>query len=160
MATRHYPSFVKHETDEDKLANIIVSVSLLDEVMTLKLTNHFLKINDTKKNKEDRDIFEKTILSKLSFREKSEIVCRILENQNDRKLFKKYLFRAGEIRNQVAHNTGLFGMPKDIEKVYNEFDALMIELETFIESTYFEFQHDMDYAYTQQYKEEVKSNLS
>lgn len=150
MTTRHYPSFVNDKTDEDKLANIIVSTSLLDEVLSLWLTNHFLKIEDTKKNENDRDIFEKLILSKLSFRQKSEVVCKLLDSNSSPVKLKSNLFRVGEIRNQIAHTTGWLGIPNNIHEVYKEFDALMMELESFIELTYSEFQHDMDHAYNPQ----------
>ena len=150
MTTRHYPSFVNDKTDEDKLANIIVSTSLLDEVLSLWLTNHFLKIDGTKKNESDRDIFEKSILSKLSFRQKSEVVCKLLDSSSSPSKLKSNLFKVGEIRNQVAHKTGWLGIPNNINEVYKDFDTLMIELESFIESTYSEFQHDMDHAYNPQ----------
>jgi hypothetical protein len=150
MTTRHYPSFVNDKTDEDKLANIIVSTSLLDEVLSLWLTNHFLKIDGTKKNENDRDVLEKLILSKLGFRQKSEVVCKLLNSNSSPVKLKSNLFRVGEIRNQVAHNTGWLGIPNNIKEVYREFDGLMIELESFIELTYSEFQHDMDHAYNPQ----------
>ncbi len=150
MTARHYPSFVNDKTDEDKLANIIVSTSLLDEVLSLWLTNHFLKIDGTKKNESDRDIFEKSILSKLSFRQKSEVVCKLLDSSSSPSKLKSNLFKVGEIRNQVAHKTGWLGIPNNINEAYKDFDTLMIELESFIESTYSEFQHDMDHAYNPQ----------
>lgn len=43
------------------------------------------------------------------------------------------------MRNLVAHSTGTLGLPKDIGKMYEEFDILMIELEWFIELTHSEF---------------------
>lgn len=150
--TRHYPPFVNDKTDEDKLANIVVSASLLDEVLSLWLTNYFLKINDTEKNEKDRDIFEKLVLSKLSFRQKSEIVSKMLGDESGVERLKAKLFRISEIRNIVAHNTGWLGMPKNIGKTYEEFDVLMQELESFIELTYSEFQHEMDYAYNLQHE--------
>lgn len=152
MTTRHYPSFVNSTTDEDKLANIIVSVSLLDEVISLRLVNHFLRITDTQQNEKDRVIFDKEILSKLTFREKVDVVSKVLKDDGKRKSLKSATIRAGEIRNLVAHNTGMFGLPKDIGKMYEEFDILMIELEWFIESTHSELQNQMSYAYDQQYE--------
>lgn len=148
--TRHYPQFVNDKTDEDKLANIMVSTSLLDEVLSLWLTNYFLKINDTEKNEKDRDIFDKLVLSELSFGQKSKMVSKILADKSGVEL-KTKLFKIGKMRNKVAHNTGWTGMPNDIEKIYEEFDALMKELESFIELTYSEFQHDMDHAYNPQH---------
>lgn len=150
--SRRYPLFVNEKTDEDKLANIMVSTSLLDEVLSLWLTNYFLRINDSEKNEKDREFFEKLVLSKLSFRQKSEIICKILYNESDVKKIKTNLFRIGEIRNEAAHNTGWLGMPNSIKDTYKDFDTLMKELESFIELTYSEFQHDMDYAYILQYK--------
>lgn len=152
MTTRHYPSFVNSITDEDKLANIIVSASLLDEVISLKLVNHFLKIIDTERNEKDRVIFEKEILSKLTFREKVDVLGSTLVDDDERKKLKSALIKAGEIRNTVAHNTGMLGLPRDIAKMYKEFDLLMISLEGFIESTYSDFQGQMDYAYVRQYQ--------
>lgn len=152
MNVRHYTSFVNDKTDEDKLANIMVSTSLLEEILSLWLTNYFLKVNDTKKNEKDRDVFEKLVLSKLSFRQKSEIVCKIQGDKSGIKDLKTSLFRVGEIRNKVAHNTGWLGVPDNLEKTYADFDALMKKLESFIELTYSEFQNDMDYAYYLQYK--------
>lgn len=152
MITRHYPSFVNSTTDEDKLANIIVSVSLLDEVISLRLLNRFLRITDTHQNEKDRVIFDKEILSKLTFREKVDVVSKILKDDGERKNLKSAMIRIGEIRNLVAHNTGMLGLPKDIGKMYEEFDMLMIELERFIELTYSQFQSQMNYAYEQQYQ--------
>lgn len=91
-------------------------------------------------------------MRELTFRKKSEIVSKILGDKSGIGKFKSKLLRVGEIRNSIAHKTGLLGMPNDIEKLYKEFDELMSELESFIELVYHEYQGDMDYAYKQQYE--------
>lgn len=148
---RHF-IFINDKTKEEKLANIMVSISHLDEMLSLWLTNHFLRIDDTKKNEKDRDDFEKLILRELTFRKKGEIVSKMLGDKSGVDKFKSKLRRVGEIRNSVAHKTGLLGIPNDIEKLYKEFDELMSDLESFIELVYHEYQGDMDYAYINQYK--------
>lgn len=47
---RHF-IFINDKTKEEKLANIMVSISHLDEMLSLWLTNHFLRIDDTKRTK-------------------------------------------------------------------------------------------------------------
>ncbi len=151
--SRHHLLFVKDGTDEEKIANIVVSLSQLDEALSLWLTNHFLKVNDTKKNEVDRVDFEKLILNRLTFRDKSEVVSKIIGDKSEIKKFKNKLFRVAEIRNLVAHNTGWLGIPQDIDGAYKEFDTLMTELEGFMDLVFQEFQSDMDYAYIRQYEE-------
>jgi uncharacterized protein YutE (UPF0331/DUF86 family) len=150
--TRSFPLFVKNKTREDKLANIIVSLSQLDEMLSLWLTNHFLKIDDTEQNEDNRDAFEKLILSKLSFREKSEIVSMLLGDKSGVKKLKSKLIKVCEIRNLVAHKTGLIGIPGDIDELYEEFDILMKDLGSFIELVYYEYSSDMSSAYIKQHE--------
>lgn len=149
--SRHF-IFINDKTPEEKLANIMVSISYLDEMLSLWLTNRFLRVDDTKKNEKNRDDFEKLILRELTFRKKSEIVSKMLGEKSGIDHFKSKLLRVGEIRNVVAHKTGLSGIPGSIEKLYEEFDELMSELESFIEVVYQEYQSDMNHAYIYQYK--------
>jgi len=153
---RNFPLFNKAESAEEKIANIIVGHSQIDEALGLFILGHFFKITKDKNNKTERLQFESFILSKVGNREKIEAVYEIMGEPKD-KVFKKSLMRLAEIRNSVAHDTmyasgklvaNMSGRP-DLDSLYSEFTEIMTRFEEFIESVHTGYMNDLNYLYEQ-----------
>lgn len=134
---------------EDKVANIIIGHAQLDESLVLLIGSHFC--DDVEGVKWHQ--FDSLVLSKLSYRERVDIACKIKNwPDNERRKLKSSLVRAGEIRNVVAHDISyaygalvlaLHNKP-DLDTLYGEFGMIMDELESFIDDVHAEYKNSLD----------------
>lgn len=151
----NFPLFNNADTTEEKIANIIVGHSQVDEALGLYILDHFAKISPEMHNQVLRIQFETLVLSKLSNRQKIDTICKISDNIKLKKM-KPNFIRLAEIRNSVAHDT-MYAYGKlianmqsnhDLGEVYNDFVVNYAKIAWFLEDVYSSHNNDLNHTYS------------